>query len=102
MSVANVLTFPMRPDRGCITPEVRAGLELAAQTALDTADRIIALLDRLDGDAEHEEGGDDEPSLGAPEDHASQVVWLRGADDDREVDRIPEARGGGLPHRSDL
>ncbi|MBP1183761.1 hypothetical protein [Methylobacterium sp. PvR107] len=69
---------------------LRAGalsLEKAAQTALDAADRIIAVLDRMGGDAEHEDGGDAEPSLAAPENAAgSQVTWLRGNDQDREIE----------------
>ena len=60
------------------TAEVRRQIEEAAQGALDTADQLIALLDRLDGDAE--------PSLGAPEGHASQIVWLRGTASDIEQD----------------
>jgi hypothetical protein len=66
--------------------EVRRQIEDAAQAALDTADRLIALLDRLDGDTDREDGADAEPSLGAPEDHASQVVWLRGSSSDTEQD----------------
>jgi len=69
---------------------LRAGalsLEKAAQTALDAADRIIAVLDRMGGDTEHEDGGDAEPSLAAPENAAgSQVTWLRGNDQDREIE----------------
>ena len=34
-----------------------------------------------------EDGGDAEPSLGAPENHhASQIVWLRGSSSDSEQD----------------
>ncbi len=65
--------------------EVRQEIEDAAQAVLDTADRLIALLDRLDGDADREDGADAEPSLGAPENHASQVVWLRGSDRNEEL-----------------
>jgi hypothetical protein len=61
-------------------------LEEAAQTALDAADRIIAVLDRLDGDADHEDNGDAEPSLAAPENNeGSQVVYMRGSDRDGEA-----------------
>lgn len=39
----------------------------------------------MDGDTDLEDGADAEPSLAAPENHhASQVVWLRGNDQDRE------------------
>ncbi|MCJ2069330.1 hypothetical protein MKK75_11045 [Methylobacterium sp. J-030] len=62
---------------------LRASLEEAAQIALDAADRIIAVLDRMDGDADHEDGGDAEPTLAAPENATgSQVVWMRGSDRD--------------------
>lgn len=67
--------------------EVRNQIEDAAQAALDTADRLIALLDRLDDYADREDGADAEPSLGAPENHhASQVVWLRVTSPDTEQD----------------
>ena len=89
VSVSNVLAFPMRGAVPRVTPEVRAQLEHAAQAALDTADRIIALIDRMDGDPDLEEGGDAEPSLAAPESHASQIVRLRGSDSDREREAGP-------------
>ncbi|MCJ2015854.1 hypothetical protein MKK84_00165 [Methylobacterium sp. E-065] len=45
------------------------------------------MLDRMDGDADHEDGWDDEPSLAAPENTTgSQVTWLRGNDQDREAE----------------
>jgi hypothetical protein len=44
----------------------------------------VAALDIIDGDPDLEDGSDVEPSLGAPEGHASQVVWLRGGDRDLE------------------
>ena len=70
--------------------EVRRQIEEAAQAALDTADRLIALLDHLDGDEDREDGADAEPSLGAPENHhASQIVWLRGSSTDCEQ-ALPE------------
>jgi hypothetical protein len=87
--VSDLLTFPVRASPARATPEIRTQLELAAQAVLDTADRIIALLDREDGDPDREDGGDAEPSLGAPEGHASQIVWLRGSDADREQDISP-------------
>lgn len=92
--MGDVLTFTPRPKPAARkAPEplagsaLRASLEEAAQTALDAADRIIAVLDRMDGDAGHEDGADDEPSLAAPENTAgSQVVYLRGGARDREAD----------------
>ncbi|MHC2109278.1 hypothetical protein [Methylobacterium sp. CM6246] len=72
-------------------PEIRASLEEAAQVALDAADRIIGVLDRMDGDTDLEDGADAEPSLAAPENHTgSQVVWMCGNDADRETE-TPEA-----------
>ncbi|MGU3536817.1 hypothetical protein [Methylobacterium sp. A54F] len=64
---------------------MRTQIEEAAQAALDTADQLIAILDRIDGDPDREEGGDAEPSLGAPDGHENQVVWLRGSDRDLEL-----------------
>jgi hypothetical protein len=88
-----VLTFTPRPKP--VAPEIRpalmgaalrASLEEAAQTALDAADRIIAMLDRMDGDADHEDGGDAEPSLAAPENATgSQVVYMRGEEEGPET-----------------
>ena len=91
--MGDVLTFTLRPkpevpDRDPLAgAALRASLEEAAQTALDAADRIIAVLDRMDGDADLEDGGDAEPSLAAPENTTgSQVTWLRGNDQDREAE----------------
>ncbi|MDE4915260.1 hypothetical protein PQI07_32255 [Methylobacterium sp. 092160098-2] len=70
------------------------------QTALDAADRIIAVLDRMDrmdGDADHEDSGDAEPSLAAPKNHTgSQAVYMRGSDQDR-VAEAPEPVVPGVP-----
>lgn len=89
--MSNVHTFTPRrsapvPQPAPSPAEMRRQIEEAAQAALDTADRLIALLDRMDGDTDREDGADAEPSLGAPEDHASQVVWLRGSSSDLEMD----------------
>lgn len=53
----------------------------------DAVERILAILDRMDGDLDLEDGADAdaEPSLGAPEGHASQLMWLRGSDTDCEA-----------------
>ena len=91
--MSNVHTFaPRRPAAAPTAPlvlseaEFRRQIEEAAQAALDTADRLIALLDRIEGDTDREDGGDAEPSLGAPEGHSSQIVWLRGSSSDAEQD----------------
>ncbi|MCJ2139486.1 hypothetical protein [Methylobacterium sp. E-066] len=104
--MGDVLTFTPRPKPAA--PEaleplagaaLRASLEEAAQVALDAADRIIAVLDRMDGDTDLEDGADDEPSLAAPENHTgSQVTWLRGNDADREA----EASETALPEVAEI
>ena len=92
--MADILTFRARP-RPTAPRDAQAAfreqIEVAAQAALDTADKLIAILNEMDGDPDLEDGGDDEPSLGAPEGHASQIVWLRGSDRDLET-LIPENR----------
>jgi hypothetical protein len=95
--VADILTFrPRRPAPSIARSDVLDGsalrleLEQAAQAALDQADRLIALLDRMDGNIDDEDDGDAEPSLGAPEGHESQVVWLRGSDRDLEAMTVTE------------
>ena len=91
--MGDVLTFIPRPKRTAPNleplagPALRASLEEAAQIALDAADRIIAVLDSMDGDTDDEDGGDHEPSLAAPENvTGSQVVYMRGGDQDREAE----------------
>ena len=88
----NILQFrPRKPSAPVATTAVlegsalRAEIEEAAQAALDQADRLIAILDGMDGEANDEDGANDEPSLGAPEGHDSQVIWLRGSDRDLET-----------------
>ncbi|MEQ4600248.1 MAG: hypothetical protein ABN488_21045 [Methylobacteriaceae bacterium] len=95
--MADILTFrPRRPAPSIARsdvldgPALRLELEQAAQAALDQADRLIALLDRMDGNIDDEDGGDAEPSLGAPEGHESQVVWLRGTTRDLETSTATE------------
>ncbi|MCJ2118780.1 hypothetical protein MKK65_19790 [Methylobacterium sp. J-001] len=91
--MGDVLTFTPRPKPANPDLEplaggsLRASLEEAAQVALDAADRIIAVLDRMDGDPDLEDGANAERSLAAPENHTgSQVVWMRGNDQDREAE----------------
>ncbi|TXN78752.1 hypothetical protein [Methylobacterium sp. WL8] len=89
--MGNVLTFAPRPSAALpVEPapmgetEIHTRLGEALQTALDAADHIIAVLDRMDGDTGAEDGRDAEPSLAAPENHhGSQVVWLRNNDSGR-------------------
>lgn len=95
----NVLHFRLRKPSAPVPSTavlegsaLRAEIEAAAQAALDQADRLIAILDGLDGNADDEDGADAEPSLGAPEGHASQIVWLRGGDRDLEATNAPEPK----------
>lgn len=93
--MSNVLTFPARqscaagatptPAGPALDPEIREHIERAIEAALETAQRLIGILDRADGTPDAEDCGDDEPSLGAPEGHVSQLVWLRGGDRDLET-----------------
>ena len=91
--MGDVLIFTLRPKPAAPTipvpltgPALRASLQEAVQVALDPADRIIAVLDSMDGDADHEDGADAEPSLAAPENvTGSQVVYMRGSDRDGEA-----------------
>ena len=78
----NVIPFRRRVQP--VSTDARARIEGALALALDTVDHLVAALDIIDGDLDLEDGGDSEPSLGAPEGHASQVVWLRGSDRDLE------------------
>lgn len=80
--MSNVI--PFRRRQRSIIPDTRTRIEGALALALDAVDHLVAALDEIDGDPDLEEGGDAEPSLGAPESHASQVVWLRGGDRDLE------------------
>ena len=67
----------------------REEFERLADLALDVVDRIVAILDQADGDPDLEDGGDTEPSLGAPEGRASQIGWLCGTGRDLELDLSP-------------
>ncbi|SEP09640.1 hypothetical protein SAMN02799625_04659 [Methylobacterium sp. UNC300MFChir4.1] len=97
--MGDVLQFTPRPKRiasehmpSLAGADLRASLEEAAQTALDAADRIIAVLDRMDGDTDREDGAHAEPSLAAPENTAgSQVVYMRVGDRDREQEAAETA-----------
>ncbi|POR40522.1 hypothetical protein [Methylobacterium sp. V23] len=82
--MSNLIRFPAsRRIQAKTIP--REEFERLAELALDVVDRIVAILDAADGDADLEDGGDAEPSLGAPEQHVSQVSWLRGGDRDLEL-----------------
>lgn len=52
----------------------------------DLIDRLIAMLDDIDGEPDLEDGGEAEPSLAAPElgPRDSQSRWAAGNDDDAE------------------
>jgi hypothetical protein len=80
--MGDVIRFQTRP-KPARAPDTRTRIEGAL--ALDAVDNLVAALDEIDGDPDLEDGGDAEPSLGAPENHhGSQVVWLRGSGSDSE------------------
>ncbi|MCJ2005628.1 hypothetical protein [Methylobacterium sp. J-092] len=88
--MSNVITFSPRGTAPHVPPapspaETRRMIEEAAQTVLDTVDSLLAILDRMDGDAEAEDGTDAEPTPAAPE---SQVVRLRNNDSDRKAQAL--------------
>lgn len=87
--VTNLIRFPAS-RRIQATTIPREEFERLAELALDVVDQIVAILDAADGDADLEDGGDAEPSLGAPEGQDCQIVWLRGGSGDLEVDRQSE------------
>lgn len=64
----------------------RAEFERLAELALDVVDQIVALLNDADGDADHEDDGNEEPSLGAPFGGVSQRLWASGTDRDLEAE----------------
>ncbi len=80
--MSNVI--PFRRRQRSIVPDTRTRIEGALALALDAVDHLVAALDEIDGDQDLEEGGDAEPSLGAPEGHSSQIIWLRGGVRDLE------------------
>lgn len=80
--MSNVIPFRRR-QRSTI-PDTRARIEGALALALDAVDHLVAALDEMDEDPDLEDGGDAEPSLGAPEAVVSQIVWLRGGGGDLE------------------
>lgn len=49
--------------------------------------QAIDILDEIDGDADLEDSGDNEPSLASPVGGESQLCWSVGSDDEREWDR---------------
>lgn len=83
--MSKILTFPTARKLPAAQPIPREEFERLAELALDIVDRIVSILDDQDGDPDREDDGDSEPSLGAPEGHESQVIWLRGTDRDLEA-----------------
>ncbi|MCJ2035774.1 hypothetical protein [Methylobacterium sp. J-068] len=82
--MSNIIRFPAS---GRIQAETipREEFQRLADLALDVVDRIVAILDAVDGDPDLEPDADAEPSLGAPEGQVNQTVWLRGGDRDLEL-----------------
>lgn len=82
--MSKILRFPAS-RRIQATTIPREKFERLAELALNVVDRIVAILNEADGDADFEPDTDEEPCLGAPEGHESQIVWLRGGDRDLEA-----------------
>ena len=78
--------IPFRPRRQPL-PDTRTRIEGALALALDAVDQLVAALDDMDVCPDLEDCGDAEPSLGAPENLSSQIVWLRGGDRDLEAEQ---------------
>lgn len=81
--MTNVVRFPAS-RRIQATTIPREEFERLAELSLDIVDRIVALLDDADGDADLEPNADREPSLAAPIGGPCQIGWARGGDRDRE------------------
>ena len=85
--MGDVLTFILRPrpaEPEAPDPQTRADVRAILE---EIGERVIALLDTWDGDADLEPDADAEPSLAAPENHhGTQVGWCRGNDGDREAE----------------
>lgn len=74
-------------DFGGPLPPASADRIATRQALASIIERALALRDALEGDADLEENGDAEPSLGASEADArfcSQIGWARGSDGDLE------------------
>lgn len=81
--MSNVITFRPRAVAPNVPPapspaETRRMIEEAAQTALDTADSLLAILDRMNADAEADDAGEAESAPMVAEQSGGQVASLRG------------------------
>lgn len=65
----------LHPTRPVDRATLRRRVELAIEQALDSASRLIAFLDDLDGDVEAEDDGIAEPSLAAMVVTDAQIRW---------------------------
>lgn len=77
----------------------RVKVERAIEAHQDAAQALLAFLNEIDGDADYEDGGDGEPSLGSrgetyDSDRSDQTLWATGGVDDREVDVGDEGEDG--------
>lgn len=83
--MSNVVRFPAS-RRIQATTIPREEFERLAELALDVVDRIVAILDAADGEADLEPEADGEPSLASPIGGLSQRIWAVGSDRDLEAD----------------
>ena len=97
--MGDVLSFTVLAPRAAGPAEVRRAIEFALERTMDATDRLLALLDSLDGDPDFEPDGDDEPSLGAPIGAECQVPWAAGGTTDLELalGRLGRACGADPP-----
>jgi len=87
-TAGNVLAFTGAAGRFTIKRDLRERVE-------DAIERLIAMLDALDGDADFEPGNDDEPSMGwSYSFDGVPVPPAADGGDDRELDEADAEDGG--------
>lgn len=84
---------------GRSTKSKAATSQAIRQRAEAMIQRLIDLLDEIDGDPDFERGGDAEPVCGWTNEHHCQINTVRctGADDEAEIDHDFEEQLGVVP-----
>lgn len=77
--------IPVRAKRARVVKKLRDAIGKAAEGLIELADVIDGDSDR-EPDADSEETGDKEPSLGSIDKTVDQKNWAAGSDDDEEKD----------------